>query len=140
MNVKKIYSLIKEKGQRVTRQKQTILMVLSNNMDRMLSVHDIKEHIPQDQHMDIVTIYRNVQSFTGLGILDSMIDDRGVTRYVLDNEHQHHHYLVCIVCGRITNFPCHNHYWISYARENGFQELYHKLEVYGKCVRCQSDS
>jgi Fe2+ or Zn2+ uptake regulation protein len=35
-----------------------------------------------------------------------------------------------------VRFPCSNHYWEKYAKQNGFAETHHKLEVYGRCANC----
>ena len=133
---KDIYDLLKSKGKRVTKQKQTLLSILFANMDRMLSVNEISRLIPDEENMDNATIYRNINSLTGLGILENIVDEKGIARYVIDAVGEHHHHMICISCGKIFPIPCKDIYWAQYAKENNFQETYHKLEVYGKCEKC----
>ncbi len=130
-----LYDSLRKKGLRITLPKRMILDIFLANQDRMISVGDVHGLLCEDSGIDNATVYRNIQKFLDLGILESMIDDRGVNRYTIC-EKQHHHYLICTECGRIIKFPCANHYWDGYAAENHFQETHHKLEVYGKCSEC----
>lgn len=139
MDIKEeIFGILKNNGKRLTNQKKSILLVLLDNMDRMLSVNDIVSKIPNGKNIDNATIYRNVQSFVDLGILESMIDEKGISRFVVNREGTHHHHLICVACGKILNIPCKNNYWDQCAKDNDFEEIYHKLEVYGKCKKCKT--
>jgi len=109
-------------------------------MDRMLSVNDIIKKIPDGKNVDNATVYRNVQRLTDLRILESMIDDKGISRYVISRGSAHHHHLICVSCGKILNIPCKNNYWNQYAEDNNFNEMYHKLEVYGTCENCKKSN
>lgn len=131
-----LYHLLRTKGFRITGPKKIILDIFLANQDRMLSVSDIYGLLPAGCGIDNATVYRNVQKFLDFGLLESMIDDRGISRYTF-YEKEHHHYLICTECGRIIKFPCSDHYWASFAAENGFVETRHKLEVYGKCAACR---
>ena len=131
----KIYSKLREKGCRLTLQTRAILDVFLVNKDRMLSVADVCNLLPQDASIDNATVYRNIQKFLDLGIVESMNDEHGINRFTLC-EREHHHYLICTQCGSISRFPCSNHYWEKYAKRSGFAETHHKLEVYGRCAQC----
>lgn len=128
--------LIRKRGQRMTTQKRALLTVFLQQEGKMLSVTDIKRFLPDTMEMDSATIYRNAQNFKNLGLLESMVDVQGITRYtVFDGSH--HHHLVCISCGRIINFPCNNPFWQQLAEKNHFKETYHRIEVFGLCSECQ---
>lgn len=135
MDSERIYAMLREKGFRVTSQKKTILDVFLENQDRMLSVNDVYNILSEKVSIDNATVYRNIQKFLEIGILESMNDERGVNRYVLCDR-EHHHYLICTECGKIIRFPCSSNYWADYAKDNMFVETHHKLEVYGKCFSC----
>ncbi len=132
-----IYNLLRNSGKRLTQQKKSILIILLGNMDRMLSVNDIINKIPEEKNIDNATVYRNVQDLAQLGILEAMIDDKGINRFVINQEGSHHHHLICVTCGKIFKIPCKNNYWSQYAKDENFEEIYHKLEVYGKCKKCK---
>ena len=134
-DIKTINAMLRAKGYRVTAQKKIILDIFLANTDRMLSVNDVYNRLPENVSIDNTTVYRNIQKFLDFGILESMIDDHGINRYTIC-EREHHHYLICTECGRIIKFPCESNYWKTYAVENQFKETHHKLEVYGKCADC----
>lgn len=131
----KIYEMLRAKGFRVTAQKKIILDIFLANKQRMLSVNDVYNMLPENTSIDNATVYRNIQKFLGFGILESMNDEQGINRYTV-YEREHHHYLICTECGKIIKFPCENHYWKDCALENHFIETHHKLEVYGMCFEC----
>lgn len=131
-----LYALLRQRGLRMTAQKRALLTIFFSNRDRMLSVSDVFHLLPEGSGIDNATVYRNILKFCELGILESMIDDRGISRYTL-REQDHHHYLICTKCGRIIKFPCTTHYWSSFASTADFQETTHKLEVYGICADCK---
>ena len=133
-NKSEIYTLLREKGQRITIQKRVILDIMLENTDRMLSVNDILKRIPDDS-IDAATIYRNMQTFTEAGITETMIDNKGLTRYKICDSEPHHH-MICTVCGKIINFPCTTKFWDPYVKENNFTETHHLVEIYGKCSEC----
>ena len=131
----RIYNMISEKGYRVTNQKKAVIDVLVDNTDRMLSVGDITRLM--DAPADYATVFRNVRHFMDLGVLESMMDNKGNSRYTLQDS-EHHHYLICTECGCIVKFHCDNPFWKDFAREKSFKETYHILEVYGICNKCRN--
>lgn len=135
MNSKsEIYTLLRDKGQRITHQKKVILDILLKNTDIMLSVNDVMKCIP-DNSIDAATIYRNMQAFTESGIIETMIGHKGLNRYKICDSHPHHH-MICTGCGKIINFPCETKFWEPYVKESGFTETHHLIEIYGKCSDC----
>ena len=131
-----IIARIKEANQRLTRQKEKVLEVLVKNEDRMMSVQDIKQRISQNDKMDDATIYRNLSAFVDIGIVEQSMDTGGIGRFKLRCEQGHHHHFICQTCGKVYPFPCDDSFIRSIAETYGFQESYHKLEIFGKCKEC----
>ena len=138
MDHAKIYAALRAKGLRMTSPKKRILDVFLNNQDRMLSIADVATLLDGETAIDNATIYRNIQKFMDVGLLETLNDEQGVNRYTV-YEQKHHHYLICTGCGKIIRIPCERHTWESHARENAFQETHHKLEVYGSCASCAAE-
>jgi len=136
--IKDIYALLRKNGERITQQKKMILSVLLDNTTKMLSVNEILKEMPKDANVDNATVYRNVQRLSDLGVIETIIDEKGISRYVISCNNMHHHHLICISCGKILSIPCQNNYWDKYAKEINFEESYHKLEIYGKCEDCKN--
>ena len=88
--------------------------------------------------MDTTTIYRNMQQFLKLDIVETMIDNSGINRFILSHG-THHHHFICSECGKILRFPCSNKFWADFAEENDFKESSHKIEIYGTCSNCQKN-
>lgn len=130
-----VYAMLRAKGLRMTEAKKQILDVFLNNQDRMLSIADVTALLPRNASIDNATVYRNIQKFMDVGVLESFNDEQGVNRYTVF-EQGHHHYLICTGCGRIIRIPCTKGFWKTHAKENNFMETHHKLEVYGKCASC----
>ena len=133
----KLEELLHSRGQRMTVQKKELLCIFLQHSNRMLSVADLKSLLSDGIEMDNATIYRNVQNFESLGILDSMVDMLGLARYMICDSGHHHHF-VCVSCGHIICFPCETSFWCSMAKQNDFEETYHRLEVYGLCAECRA--
>ncbi len=135
--LKKMEEFLHSKGQRMTNQKKALLGIFLQHPNRMLSVSDLKNLLPDGMEMDNATIYRNVTNFESLGLLESMVDLTGSARYMICDS-EHHHHLVCVGCGSIICFPCDNPFWRSFAEQNDFEETYHRIEIYGLCADCRA--
>ncbi len=125
---------LRQKGLRVTQQKSVIIDVLVTHSDRMLSANDIADAL--GSLLDNATVYRNMRKFLELGIVESMVDNKGVQRYKICDG-THHHHLVCTSCGRIINFPCDTPFWRCVAEQHAFKESFHRIEVFGICANCR---
>ena len=53
--------------------------------------------------------------------------------------HQHHCHLRCIECGKIVEFRSREMLIVeqNLARQNDFEVVGHKLEVFGRCPECR---
>ena len=63
----------------------------------------------------------------------------GFTRYELAVEEAHHDHLICLECGKITEFeePLIEELQGRVAERHGFVVHQHKHELYGVCADCQ---
>jgi Fur family ferric uptake transcriptional regulator len=102
-------------------------------------------HSAQDVHarlraagdpIGLSTVYRAVQALTEDGELDSIRTDTGETLYRRCST-EHHHHLVCRVCGRTVEVegPDVERWAESVAAANGFSEISHTVEIVGTCDR-----
>ena len=133
----KIYESLRKKGQRLTEQKKMIIDVFLENPDRMLSVAEICGHLEHVGEVDTATVYRNIQRFLEIGLFESMVDSGGFGRYMICSAGHHHHHFICTNCGAVIGFPCEKPFWEEAAREAGFTEERHSIEVFGVCAECK---
>ena len=126
--------------QRNTRQRSAILEALTRQ-DDFRSAQQIHEQMRADgETVGLATVYRNLQALAQSGRLDVLVGDDGESRYRQCAATGHHHHLVCRECGRTVEFlaPELESAMSRIAREQGYTDLDHTLEVFGLCTACES--
>jgi len=85
-------------------------------------------------------VYRTMKLLVEAGLATERHFDDGITRYEI--EHEHHDHLVCIKCGKITEFECEmiEKTQNEIAESHGFEILRHRHELYGHCAACQGSA
>ena len=93
----------------------------------------------QGQGVGLATVYRALQSLAEDGEVDVLRTDDGEAVYRRCST-GHHHHLVCRRCGHtveVEGRPVER--WAGQvAREHGFAEVDHLVEVFGTCQACAS--
>ena len=85
------------------------------------------------------TVYRALKLIVDSGIAREVDFGDGVLRYEHDYAHDHHDHLVCIRCGdtiEVYNSDIEA-FQEKLCREQGFQPLRHKMEIFGLCPKCK---
>ena len=94
-------------------------------------------------HLDIgrATIFRSLELLTELELLERIDLPTGDHAYVAC-EPQHHHHIVCEVCGRVTEVDVSGLGAAVQAVESdsGWTVTNHRLELYGRCPRCRGQA
>ena len=126
---------LKERGYKVTGARRKILDILKNN-HKPFSIKDIQEKV---KNIDPVTIYRNLEQFAKLGIVNKL--SFGGERAYFEYSEKHHHHVVCTNCGRVeelsgcsvsTELP-------SMKKPKSFSKIsHHSLEFFGLCISCDN--
>lgn len=83
---------------RITKHRQEILDTLSESRDT-LSASDIHSNLP---HINLVTIYRNLERFVSEGLIKKLHLDNQETLY--ENKSEPHHHAICNDCERVIHF------------------------------------
>jgi Fur family transcriptional regulator, ferric uptake regulator len=86
----------------------------------------------------LTTVYRHLQLLAEDHSVDVLQLDGGEVAYRRCASDRHHHHLVCRSCGRSVEVPCPDiGSWAqAVAREAGFAEPSHRVEVFGVCAAC----
>ena len=85
----------------------------------------------------LATVYRTLTAMAAAGELDMIRTPDGQVAYRTCSP-GHHHHLICRSCGRTeeVTLPGIEAVVTTIAREHGFSQLDHELELFGTCNAC----
>ena len=127
---------LRSAGLRITEQRRSILRALAE-ADGTLSAEETHEALDPGS-CDLVTVYRCLESFEKAGTVQRGVRENGTKVYCLAHGADHHHHLTCRVCGLTERIDvCVEADLENLAKERGFKDVSHVLEVYGTCEDCR---
>jgi Fur family ferric uptake transcriptional regulator len=125
---------------RQTRQRAAVQSALAGRTEFMSAqqLHDLLK--TQGAQVGLTTVYRSLQAMADSGEVDILVKDDGETLYRRCSA-EHHHHLVCRECGRTVEIAgLAVETWAdAIAAANGFTDISHTLELFGRCADCSSD-
>jgi Fur family ferric uptake transcriptional regulator len=97
----------------------------------------------------LMTVYRTLDLLERTGVVHRIALADGQARYELRStaKRDHHHHLICTVCGRIVDYSDFVSEELdlvrkteeSLARKHGFRILDHNIEFLGLCAKCRNE-
>lgn len=138
---KKLLSVLKKHGYKLTPQRRAVLKVLSSSQEH-LTPTDIYEKVRSEHSgIGLVTIYRLLQILTELGFICEVRANGNSRRYLIRRQPEHHHHLICSGCGVVVDFTDCDLSGLGkrLSRETGFEIETHLLEFVGRCRSCQKE-
>lgn len=122
---------------RPTRQRRAITDALAaaEEFQSAQDIHDALRHA--GDKVGLATVYRTLQAMADAGEVDVLQAPGGEAAYRRCSA-SHHHHLVCRVCGRTVEISGSSvERWTeSVARDNGFSDVSHTIELVGVCADC----
>jgi len=122
---------------RSTRQRAAVAALLDDlpEFRSAQEVHDLLRR--QGERIGLTTVYRSLQILATSGQVDVLRSPDGETSYRRCST-GHHHHLVCRECGKTVeiDLPGVEKTAARVARENGFTDVAHTLEIFGTCPDC----
>ncbi|AUH43080.1 MULTISPECIES: Fur family transcriptional regulator [unclassified Streptomyces] len=127
---------------RSTRQRAAVAAALAE-VDEFRSaqeLHDMLRH--RGESVGLTTVYRTLQSLADAGDVDVLRTTEGEAVYRRCSTGEHHHHLVCRVCGKAVEVdgPAVERWAESIASEHGFVDVAHTVEVFGTCAECAAQA
>ena len=122
---------------RTTRQRSAVSAVL-DDIDEFRSAQELHDLLKQrGEAVGLTTVYRTLQALADAGEVDVLRSGDGESVYRRCST-GHHHHLVCRRCGRTVEVagPAVERWVDAVAREHGFSEVAHTVEVFGVCAPC----
>jgi Fur family ferric uptake transcriptional regulator len=122
---------------RTTRQRVAVATLL-NELDGFRSAQEVHDELKRrGERVGLTTVYRSLQILASAGQVDMLRGPDGETSYRRCSA-GHHHHLVCRGCGRTVeiDLPGIETTAATVARDNGFTDVSHILEIFGRCATC----
>lgn len=127
--------LLRENGRFVTIARLRLFGILQSHPALTL-----KELIALTHKHDQVTVYRNIDLFEKLGIINRFRLGWNTKIELSDLFRHHHHHLTCVSCGKIISLPEDNliEKQINLLTvKKDFTPIDHQLEIRGYCSACK---
>ncbi|MGV0745767.1 Fur family transcriptional regulator [Mycolicibacterium sp. XJ870] len=122
---------------RSTRQRAAIADLL-NETEGFRSAQELHDELRRrGQGIGLTTVYRTLQAMATAGVVDTLRTDTGESVYRRCSD-DHHHHLVCRACGSTVEVSGRDvETWAAdVAREHGFSDVSHTIEIFGVCGEC----
>jgi Fur family ferric uptake transcriptional regulator len=131
--------LLKANGQRVTEPRKAILRLLTCEHGPY-SAEEVHKRMDAGV-CDLVTVYRCLTALEEIGALRRCDFGDGIYRYEHNAGDHHHHHVICRHCRKVEVMEfCVADSLERFARQKGYTNVSHTLEVFGICPNCQKRS
>jgi len=136
-----IKSSLKERGIRLTRQRQILLDLIDQSGQHLDAERLYKMAKEVDPKLNRVTVYRTLKLLKAGGLVDELdlMHYSGDQHYYETRMKQEHAHVVCLRCGRVEEFFGEPLQKLRRQVEAhfGFQILIARTEIGGYCSHCQ---
>lgn len=128
---------LRANGQRVTEPRKAILGVLVSDHGPF-TVEELHARLPEGL-CDLVTVYRCVAAMEETNLLRRCDFGDGSYRYEYNAGDHHHHHIICRACRDVKTLDfCVADSLERMARQMGYTNVNHTMEIFGLCPKCQA--
>ena len=133
-------SILQSNGLRWTKQRRSLIQILSNAMDHYVDITEVDRQMRQEYPgISHNTIYRNLQEFKKLRLVEFNSGTTGLM-VKLECDVHHHHHFICQRCGKVQEITMPNFNYQQYQQQlPGAKITGHIFELYGYCADCQRE-
>src|SRR5919109_3466513 len=132
---------LKERGVRLTRQRQILLDLIDKSGQHLDAERLYLMAKEQDPKLNRVTVYRTLKMLKKGGLVDELdlMHYGGDQHYYETRSKQEHAHIICLRCGKVEEFFGEPLQKLRRQIEAhfGFQILIQRTEVGGYCSHCQ---
>jgi len=127
-----------ERGLRLTSQRRRIVDVLLN-ADKHMSSSEVNQAL-KGKGIGRVTVFRTIKMLEEARLAERVHSKDGVPKFEIKFERPHHDHLICTDCGAIqeVQWPDVERIRDKTCRTLGFVPIWHRYEIFGRCVDCES--
>lgn len=124
---------------RMTRQRAAVVDAL-DGLEDFRSAQQLHEELrARGDSVGLATVYRTLQALADAREVDVLRKDDGESLYRRCARREHHHHLVCRVCGRTVEIdgPTVESWAAAVGATHGFDDIDHTVELWGTCAGCR---
>ncbi len=133
---------LKERGVRLTRQRQILLELIDKTGEHLDAERLFQMAKERDPKINRVTVYRTLKMLKSGGLVDELdlMHYGGDQHYYETRLKQEHAHIICLRCGKVEEFFGEPLQRLRKQIEShfGFQILLARTEVGGYCAHCQT--
>jgi Fur family ferric uptake transcriptional regulator len=125
-------------ARRQTRQKDAVLHALGQAQG-FVSAQQLHRQLTQHGSViGLATVYRTLNSLVADGLADSLVN-AGESLF-RDCSKDHHHHLICNGCGIAVEIEAEQaEAWATkVAKDHGFTQVTHTIDIFGLCKACSN--
>lgn len=141
MPLRSIKNSLKEKGVRMTRQRQVLLDLIDSSGQHLDAEKLYKMARTKDPGINRVTVYRTLKLLKETGLVDELdlMHFEGDQHYYETRLKQEHAHVICLMCGKVEEFFGEPLYRLRHQVEKnlGYEVLIARTEIGGYCSHCQ---
>ena len=138
---RRIAAALREHGYKLTPQRRVVIGAIAASPDH-LTPADLYQKVHQAHPaIGLTTIYRTLEILARLELICEL-HAGGSGRSYTTGTREHHHHLICSICGAVVDFSGHHLSRLEarLSRETGFEIEGHLLEFTGRCRNCQQNA
>ena len=128
--------VLRQHQHRVTAPRRAILAILTGEHGPFTA--DELHHRIAKGGCDLVTVYRCLATMEELNLVRRCDFGDGSYRYEFNTGEHHHHHIICRSCHAVETLDlCMAESLERLARQMGYANVTHTLEIFGVCTTCQ---
>lgn len=143
MNIDQVKKIFEQNNQKFTKQRQIVFKALQDSEAKHITPEELFSEIHlEHKQVGIATVYRTLNIFEELGIVNKQeFTDNAYTYELIDKNHEHHDHLICTNCGKIIEVECIDSEEMrsSLSEKYDFELDYYSLRIYGTCSDCRNN-
>lgn len=141
MEVEEVRKIFEKNNQKFTKQREIIFETLKNSSSKHQTAEEVFSEVHQvNKQVGIATVYRALNLFEELGIVNKQeFTDSIATYELVDPEGCHHDHLICTNCGKIVEEEIISKDELTELLKDkyDFNLDYYSLRIYGICSDCK---
>jgi Fe2+ or Zn2+ uptake regulation protein len=123
---------------RTTSQRRLLLDIMRSSEGHLDADEIYRRAREKRDHFSLSTVYRNLQLFKSLGLVEEHHFEEGRHCYEVKPSVEHHH-LICLGCGKVEEFTCSETQYMKekVAKDKGFKIVSTEVRMTGLCAACR---